>query len=219
MVRPSPEPSTERAQRGWLIGLTVLFGLALVVARRWRSDEDPLYFLVWNLFLAAVPLALSRLLRRRAADWPALPFAALLAAWLLFFPNAPYLLTDLFHLGELQGAPLWYDLAALLTFAWAGLMLGFLSLEDVEGVLERRFGRWVARVAVAAALLLGSFGIYVGRYLRFNSWDVLASPFALWRDLLAPLLAPLAHPGAWGMTLVFFVFLLLAYRTVLSFGR
>ena len=98
-------------------------------------------------------------------------------------------------------------------------MLGFLSLEDVEGVLRRRFGRWVAQGAVVAALLLGSFGIYVGRYLRFNSWDLLASPFALWRDLLPLLLAPLAHPGAWGLTLVFCVFLLLACRTVLSFGR
>jgi uncharacterized membrane protein len=99
----------------------------------------------------------------------------LLVPWLLFFPNAPYLLTDFLHLGE-GPAPLWYDALMLSAFAWTALMLGFGSLYLVQMIVRRAAGPTVAWIAVVAALVLGSVGVYVGRFIRFNSWDALLHP-------------------------------------------
>ncbi len=216
---PSIRDAPGKASMEGLLGLSVLFGLLLIAARFWHTGEPFFGFLVWNLFLATIPLGVSRLLKRREAHLGAWPLLALVGVWLLFFPNAPYILTDLFHLGPRHRIPLWYDLVVFLTFAWNGLVLGFLSLYQVQGVLRRRFGPAFGWLCALAALFLGSFGIYIGRYLRWNSWDVLASPFALWNDLLPRLLDPLSHPGTWGMTVVFTVFLLLCYLMLISFAR
>jgi len=141
------------------------------------------------------------------------------AAWLLFFPNAPYLITDLFHLDTRPGVPLWYDLALILSCAWNGLMLAYASLSDMQRLVQQRLGSVIGWAFATLALLLSSFGIYLGRYLRFNSWDVLANPIALFYDILNRLLHPFTFPGTWGVTLVFGVFLLLGYGTVRLLGR
>ena len=217
-LESSAAPSSIRLRFGWLLLASIAFGFLLVAARSLRSEEFFFGFLIWNLFLAAVPLGISRLIRARAARLGALPLLALAALWLLFFPNAPYILTDLFHLEERRGVPLWYDLVVFLTFAWNGLILGFLSLRDVQEVLSRRFGHWLSWLAAFAALFLGSFGVYLGRYLRWNSWDLFTQPRLLLSDLAPRLLDPLAHPEAWGMTLVFTVFLTLCYLTLSGFA-
>ncbi len=174
-------------------------------------------FLCWNLFLAWIPWLAGRAFeasRRR-------PSAATLqlgwfALWLLFLPNAPYIATDLLHLKWRPPVPLWYDLALLLAFAGTGLLLGYLSLLDVQAAVEERFGRAKGWAVAAGSLLLSGFGVYLGRFLRRNSWHVLTDPIALLRDIADRLLDPTLHPRTYGFTLVFGLGLLLGYAALVA---
>ena len=141
--------------------------------------------LVWNLFLAWVPLGFA-LAADRAAARPFRGRGRLLgfsAAWLAFFPNAPYLFTDLVHLGWRPTPVFWMDLVLILLFALTGLALGFLSLYLMQSLVARRLGRAVGWLFVASAAALGGVGIYIGRFLRWNSWDVLLNPLDVLRDV------------------------------------
>ena len=186
-----------------------------------RHHSNSLYrkgyfrFLVWNIFLALIPYGMSTLLflyHEQIKNRWLLLFP--LALWLSFFPNAPYILADLFLLHPRQGVPFWYDLALILFFAWNGLMLGYASLIDIQCVLSKRFNPWLGWVISIGSLVVGSFGIYLGRYLRWNSWDILSSPQGLLKDITVRLLNPFHHPQTFGVTLVFSVFLVVGYLTV-----
>lgn len=143
-------------------------------------------FLLWNLFLAWLPVLFALLARwQRASRWGRWVWGGL---WLLFFPNAPYLLTDLLHLGQIGSVPIWYDLIMLLTFALAGLFLGFASLFWLHGLVAKTWNRWAGWLFVLVVLGLSSFGVYIGRFLRWNSWDLLLNPTILLRDLADHLL-------------------------------
>src|SRR5688500_5404663 len=152
--------------------------LATVEIRTYETGDAYYRFLVWNLILAWVPLALAVAAYARARRGVDVLVAALLVPWLLFFPNAPYLLTDFIHLSE-GPAPLWYDALMLSAFAWTGLLLGFASLYLVQMILRRAAGEAAAWVGVLGALALASVGVYIGRFIRFNSWDALLHPLAV----------------------------------------
>ena len=152
--------------------------VALLEIRVHETGSSYYRFLIWNLTLAWVPFALAVAAYARARRQIDALVWVLLVPWLLFFPNAPYLLTDFIHLGE-GPAPLWYDALMLSAFAWTGLLLGFGSLYLVQMILRRAFGPAVAWVGVLVALGLASVGVYVGRFIRFNSWDALLHPVAV----------------------------------------
>ncbi|MEM0963986.1 MAG: DUF1361 domain-containing protein [Bacteroidota bacterium] len=176
----------------------------LVLIRLFLSGSPFGLFLAWNLVLAAVPLAISTAvvhLDRQGTRWPAL--VALGAVWLLFLPNAPYILTDLVHLRDRPPVPYWYDLGMLLSAAGVGLLSGYVSLADIHHVVARRVGPRVAWALAVGVLFLSGFGIYLGRELRWNSWDVVTAPGALLADIAARVLDPLAHPSTVATTLVF----------------
>jgi uncharacterized membrane protein len=137
----------------------------------------------------------------------------LLAAWLLFFPSAPYILTDLIHLSPHNHGhvPLWLDLVMLLSFAFVALGVGFQSLHIVQRWLAGSFSSLASWLVVIGSLGLSGFGVYLGRFLRWNSWDIVRHPATLWNDILARLLHPLAHGHTWGFTLGFGTLLILAY--------
>jgi len=165
--------------------VTSAVGVSLVGARTvWTGRWNSLY-LVWNLFLAWLPLAfalnacrLDALAQTRGWKFPACALA-----WLLFFPNAPYIFTDLIHLTARHRATVWTDLVLIALFAVTGLVLGFLSLYLMQSLVAARRGRVAGWVFVAIAAGLGSLGIYIGRFLRWNSWDALISPLDFTRDL------------------------------------
>lgn len=185
---------------------------SLIAFRWWYSGAPGYLFLVWNLFLAWLPLfaALAAALCRRSI----LLLAVMAGVWMLFLPNAPYIVTDLIHLGRWShpGAPpLWYDLLMLLAFSLTGLWLGFFSLDVMRSVVSRRWGRTGDWLFAVTALGLSSLGVYVGRFLRWNSWDLLLEPAAVLADLQAILLDPLANRGAWVFSALFTVMLLLIY--------
>ncbi len=193
-----------------LFSLSIGFSFSLLIARAYFSGTTHFSFLVWNLFLAFIPFALSSFIRLRKG-LPTLLFLSLAFIWLLFFPNAPYILTDLFHLRPRPGAPLWFDLVVILSFAWNGLLLGFVSLSDIQKEFKERFGKLSSSLFVIFALFLASFGIYLGRFLRWNSWDLLTQPLALMSDIWLRFANPFDHPGAWGVTFIFSLFLGLCY--------
>src|ERR1044071_4068920 len=136
----------------------------------------------------------------------------LLIIWILFWPNSPYIITDLLHLREKQ-VPLWYDLGLILSFAWAGLMLGFISLIEIQNLIRKRSNRIWGWAFATLMLLLGSLGIYIGRYGRLNSWDVF-NPDKLFSTMVMHWQDQLMRFDLVGMTLLYFVFLLLGYLTI-----
>ncbi|MBF9143907.1 DUF1361 domain-containing protein [Hymenobacter properus] len=203
----------------FVLAASLTLSFLLVVGRVVMTGRVTFLFLLWNLFLAVIPFALSTLLGLSKGPLQTRMLVPVGAAWLLFFPNAPYILTDLFHLDSRPGVPLWYDLALILTCAWNGLMLAYASLSDMQRLVQARLGFWSGWGFATVALLLSSFGIYLGRYLRFNSWDVLTNPLTLFYDIVNRILHPFSFPGTWGVTLVFGLFLLVGYGTVRLLGR
>lgn len=181
-------------------------------ALRWYYTGSPfLLFLNWNLFLAFIPWALSTLCVIAGYQNKAL-LALVIASWLLFFPNAPYILTDLFHLRHTRSAPVWYDLILILSFAWTGLAFGFISLMDIEQQLRPILGKRVIVVAILCLFLAG-FGIYLGRFLRWNSWDIVSNPGSLLADITHRFTHPFAHGRTWGVTILMGSMLNLMYFT------
>jgi uncharacterized membrane protein len=168
-------------------------------------------FLNWNLFLAFIPWALTSLAAIRPLHKSKIKTVLLVICWLLFFPNAPYLLTDLFYLRLKTNMPVWYDLLLFLSFAWTGLLCGFFSLWDIEKILRRFFKPLHTTLISAVFLFIGSFGIYIGRYLRWNSWDVITEPLGLMSDISYRFINPHEHPGTWGMTIFMGLFLNILY--------
>lgn len=195
----------------FLGGLSILC-FCLSIFRFVYSDTKVFLFLNWNLFLAFIPWLFSSILmiypRFRKSR---LILFGLLISWLLFFPNAPYILTDLFHLRLQSTMPVWFDLVLILSFAWVGLLFGFLSLWDIEKLLMTRIKKKLIPLVSFSLLFLGSFGIYIGRYLRWNSWDIVSQPFSLASDIGDRIVNPFQHPRTWGMTILMFIFLSIVY--------
>ncbi|WP_460621113.1 DUF1361 domain-containing protein [Hymenobacter tenuis] len=202
-----------------VLGASLLLSVLLITFRVFLTQKVSFIFLLWNLFLALIPFGLSTMLGLAAGRLKARILVPVSLGWLLFFPNAPYILTDLFHLEPRAGVPYWYDLALILSCAWNGLMLAYASLSDMQLLVTRRLGWWAGWSFATVALLLSSFGIYLGRYLRFNSWDVITNPITLFYDIVNRLLHPAMHRGTWGVTLLYGLFLLIGYATVRLLGQ
>ena len=187
--------------------------VVLVVARIVSTGNIRYGSLIWNLFLAWLPLvfALFACDHFQKDAKPGLRFAGLAGAWLLFFPNAPYIFTDLIHLTTRFYGQFWVDLVLILTCALTGLVIGFLSLYLMQTIVTRMFGRTAGWIFTAAATGLGSFGIYLGRFLRFNSWDVLTQPGKLYHGV-GTWTSNFAHyPASIAFPLLFAAFLFIAY--------
>jgi uncharacterized membrane protein len=180
-------PHSDRVQRFALCCFTVI-AAGLWVARTQLAGIR-FVFLWWNLFLAWVPWLVASTLPHLTSRWLFWPAVVL---WLTFFPNAPYLVTDLMHLKGRAPVPLWFDVLFLSSFAWAGCALGWDSLALVHRTTTLRWGRWPANAFVVACLGLCGVGVYLGRFVRFNSWDVVTRPAALLQQATTQLLEPRA---------------------------
>jgi uncharacterized membrane protein len=169
-------------------------------------------FLNWNLFLAFIPWAFTTLaIIKPKLQKSKLTIALIFLSWLLFFPNAPYILTDLFHLTHNSLMPIWFDLVLILSFAWTGLLFGFFSLLDIEFLLAKSIKRCYLTAISIVILFVGGFGIYIGRYLRWNSWDIITNHSQLIYDIGDRFINPFSHPRTWGVTLLMGLLLNLIY--------
>lgn len=198
-----------------------LLSVLMYIGRFFYSGYWTFFFLNWNLFLAWIPLGSALALwhvEQRKLPGKGLR-AALFLCWLLFLPNSPYLVTDLIHLTHRPQAPFWYDLILIFSFAWNGLMLGFVSLWIVQEFIQAHWGRFASWLTVGVCLLASGFGIYLGRFLRWNSWDFLLDPHPLLADIYKILRDPLTHPRTLGVTFLFFCFLTVAYITLTLLAR
>ena len=190
-----------------------LVSVVLVLARVLATRNLQYGCLVWNLFLAWLPLVFALLACEnfRNTSRPNLRLAGLALAWLLFFPNAPYIFTDLIHLHNRIFGQFWIDLATVLTCALTGLVLGFLSLYLMQTIVSQMYGRPTGWMFILVATALGSFGIYLGRFWRFNSWDVVAKPTELYHGLGSVTSRSLLDPTTIAFPLLFATFLLSSY--------
>jgi len=206
-----------------LLAVATVVCIGLLGLRFIRTDTRHYWFLAWNLTLAWIPLGLAALAgafavtRKRVAYVIIVPTALL---WLLFFPNAAYILTDFLHLDEFKDSvPQWYDLMLLLWFSWTGLLLGIVSLRLMHELVTRAVGVVAGWTFVVVATGLGSFGIYLGRFLGWNSWDVLHAPLSMADQVWERVSQPLANTRLVGFTGSFALFFLFVYLAMYLFGR
>jgi uncharacterized membrane protein len=200
-----------------LLAASVL-SIGTLVAQIHATHDHRYTFLLWNLFLAWVPLVAAALAFALAQRGVGGLVGVLVAIWLLFFPNAPYVLTDFIHLHGNGPSPLWYDALMLSSFAWTALMLGFASLYLIHVMIGRRAGAAVGWVVVVCVLGLASFGVYLGRFARFNSWDVVARPHLVLSVIREEIDSPLHDPRMVVALLVLTAFLLVGYLVLYAFA-
>jgi uncharacterized membrane protein len=212
-----------RSETDRVLTLSMLFSCLLVAARIYHTGKLTFVFMPWNLFLAYVPYFISTSLTRVSpAGSPTrlgtradhLLRITGLIAWLLFIPNSFYILTDLYHLADNHRnirVPEWFDLILILSFAWNGLLLGIYSTRQVEKLLAPNasfLGRWVFLYPI---MWLNALGVFIGRYLRYNSWDIFTNPLDLLRDIITLIAHPLRHHDAWSMIFCYSILLTLIY--------
>ena len=192
-----------------------VLSLAMLAARAIFVGHIQLGFYVWNLVLAWLPLVFALRVYQLACSRPARwwPLAVSAALWFFFFPNAPYLVTDFLHLKLRPPVPEWFDIVMMMSFAWTGLLLGYFSLLLMQETVRYRKGvLWSWGFAVMM-LALGSLGIYLGRFARWNSWDVIYRPYGLAGDVFH--LADLkSNPEMLAFVITFMCFSLLSYATL-----
>jgi uncharacterized membrane protein len=219
-IRLTVARSSKPGSINGLLLTSVGFSGLLLTARMVYTGTHSFGFLVWNLFLAAVPYFFSsRLLQR--PGWIENPwkFAPAFVGWLVFIPNSFYMLTDLFHLFDSSAVPLWYDLLLIVSFAWNALLLGILSVRHMEKIVVARWPGMPGWVFLYPVMALNALGVYIGRYLRYNSWDVLSDPFGLAMDIVHIVRHPLYYKQAWGMIGAFSFFLVIMYTTIKRLSR
>lgn len=189
--------------------------IILLVVRNIFWNNEYSWFLL-NLFLAWLPLLFSTLFIQHQKHKVFLTGKRILFGilWLLFYPNAPYIVTDIIHLGEaFNSVPVWFDFILITAFAVTGLLIGYVSLAQLHDVVRRRWGMTVGWIFVGSITVVTSFGIYVGRILRWNSWDMVTHPGLLMSDMIR-LIHPVVEPSVIMIILTFSVGLLALYSSL-----
>lgn len=195
-----------------VLALSIAFSISLLAIRILHTKNDAYVFYIWNIFLGIIPFLCSRKLATQTRM--GLKSILLVGGWLLFFPNAPYLVTDLFHFTARSGSPAWFDMILVTSASWNGLALGIISLLQVEYFLKARFReKWVMLISYLFIFLCG-YGIYLGRFLRFNSWDIVTNPFSLFSSIYHSILHPVQYTATWAFTLIFSCLLGIVYSMV-----
>ncbi len=207
----------QRAAKKLLLtfGFSSCVSLSLFAARVVSTGSHRYSFLVWNLFLAWLPLIfviiLSRLRLSYGLSWQSFVLGLL---WFVFLPNSFYIGSDFVHLLAGARANALYDAALLLSFTVNGLLLGYTSLYIMHRHLLTRASRKRAHTIIGLVLLVCSFGIYLGRFLRWNTWDVVLNPAGLLFDVSDRFISPRSYPQTYTITLTFFVLLAGMYVVV-----
>jgi uncharacterized membrane protein len=206
---------------GGLLIAASLISLFLVFIHIQYNDSYSYTFLVFNLSLAWIPLVAAVAayisMRNRVTFFLVMPICIIV--WLVFFPNAPYLLTDFQHLAFANGnTPVWFDVIIMIWFAWTGLLLGISSLYLMQEIVTRTFNPTIGWVFAIGATILSSIGIYLGRFLRWNSWDLLSDPLVIAKDMYGIVRHPITNIPTYVFTILFTLLFLFVYLTIHLFG-
>jgi uncharacterized membrane protein len=197
----------------YALALSSMLAVGMIIARVLRAQDGAYIFLIWNLFLAWAPYGWSlwaaAIQRRYPREWWRLLLPG--ALWLLFFPNAPYIITDFVHLYTRPPVPLWYDIGLLAAFAWSGCFLAVVSLQIMQRLVRQYCGALISWLFVGASIGLSGLGVYLGRFERWNSWDLLLSPHDVLVAAARPILFPLSHIRPLGVSALFATILFICY--------
>ena len=193
--------------------LSSLMAAAFYTFRVFYSGTNNYSNLVWNLVLAWLPYIISvmasSVYRSNPKNWGII--FILIFFWLIFFPNAPYMVTDFYHLNPRPPVPLWFDISLIAIFAFTGCFLSITSLRTIHIIMEGFFGKFIGWLFALFALGLGSLGVYLGRFGRFNSWDIFLEPKSVLKEIAYNILNPADNLGFVGFTLMFTSILLVFY--------
>lgn len=200
--------------------LSTALCLVMLLTRVWYARELHHVNLAWNLFLAWLPMLIAWAaynLYKRDSWFSWLVITACAGLWLLFFPNAPYMVTDIIHLWSRgDGVPLWYDLILIVAFAWTSFFLGLVSLFLMQTLVRRAAGPFTSWLFALGVLVLSGFGVYLGRFERWNSWDLFTAPRSLLAEIYRYVRHPLDHPQAVVFSVLFAGFCLCAYLMLVA---
>jgi uncharacterized membrane protein len=198
----------------WLLASCCFSCLLLLV--RVAVTRSPAYiFLPWNLFLAFIPYWITGWMTKNALiPKNKIKLFIALTAWILFIPNSFYIITDLFHLTHIGSAPKWFDLLLIFSFAWNGILCGIISLRRVEIILASMWAGNFSFILVAVVMWMSALGIYIGRFWRYNSWDIITNPFSLAGDITGMIIHPVENVYIWGMTFLYSTFMTLLYFSI-----
>jgi uncharacterized membrane protein len=188
----------QKLPRNYLVVLTLFtaFDLLALYIRNAYTQNSTYNFLMWNLFLAFVPLGLAWITYYAAHRRSTLLIVLLSFSWLLFYPNAPYMISDLIHVNENSPIVL-YESLLLFSFAMLALFFGFYSLKIIHLVFKYRMGPLMANVVIWLCIILSSAGIYLGRILRLNSWDLFTDPLKLFQTIIDHLFPVTKNPSTY----------------------
>jgi uncharacterized membrane protein len=206
---------------GALLFTASIISVALVKVHGRITGVENYSFLVWNLFLAWIPLFASVVayiaMGHKITFFLIMPISTLV--WIIFFPNAPYLLTDFQHLAYTNpNSPMWFDVIILIWFAWTGLLLGISSLYLIQEIVTRTFNPLIGWVFAIGVTSLSSIGVYMGRFLRWNSWDILQDPIPIAKDIYGIVRHPMSNLPTYVFTILFTLLFLFIYFSIHLFS-
>lgn len=189
------------------------FIVFLLAIRLYLTGDVHYVFLVWNIFLAWIPFAVSTRFQKPGFSNKGRGFL-IFCCWLAFFPNALYIITDLIHLQLESTVPKWFDALLIFSASVLGLLMAFVSLYRAEKWLQPGVPKKLLAPLIFLILFLGSFGVYLGRFLRWNSWDIISNPMPLFLSVSRRVFYPFDHKGTWVITILFTVFFYLLYTSL-----
>ena len=193
-----------------LISVALTFSVIALMVRIKINKSFFFLFLIWNVFLAIIPYAVTMYLNTKP-NLSKIKFSFWVLVWLVFLPNAPYIVTDLIHIRIGNENLLWLDVLVVLSFALSGLLLFYLSLIDMQKLVSKNFEQIPITIATTLILFLCGFGVYLGRFLRYNSWEIISQPQLLITDIFDILFSPFQNFDAWLFTLGFGAFLVVGF--------
>ena len=188
-------------------GLLTATGFVLLALRVGLTGKSFYAFLLWNLFLGIIPLIPAYQFRRSASNGFSWTLVLSFFAWLFLFPNAPYILTDFVHLHSREHVPVWYDASLLFFFTLAGMFAGIVSLHWIHKGLDKLCYRWLSWTIVLSTIIVSAYGVFLGRVLRLNSWDIIFRT----EKVITLSLENLDNPVAISMTITFSIVLASVY--------
>jgi uncharacterized membrane protein len=195
-----------------MLFISVGFTMLLLAARNILTKELAYGFYFWNTFLAIVPFLFSQKLSKQ--NKLSVKAILLIAGWILFFPNAPYLITDIIHFNNSGTHIKWLDVVLIISASWNGLILAIVSLMNIEKFLSRHLKPVLTKAFVFLSFGLCGYGIYLGRILRFNSWDIFVDANHLFSTSFNHFLHPVHNRYIWEFSLVIASFMLIIYYTI-----
>jgi uncharacterized membrane protein len=184
-----------------LLAITA-FSVILSILRLSVTSKSVFQFMLWNLFLAFIPWFIATILYTKRIR-NIIAFILLVIIWLAFFPNAPYVLTDIIHIGVRRSVPIWFDLIMLLSYGFAGILYGFISLKMIENhaaLIYKLKYSWIISVIL---IYISCFGVYLGRFLRWNSWDLFTNLDDVMKDVIQRVANPFDYHTTWVFTILF----------------